>query len=171
MCELRQERFDYFEGLALAQKSSLHTNTCNARSNTIHTAYVNWTEVQTLGISRLRSGNLQETAGMGANFARVGHVLEWNATTSWQPPVRPQALIPPTCEPSDYVHLFYTISLYSLIYPSHYSIVSLFYTTMSTEVMHGSPSPSPHYPPMSRNNSKPKGILKNAPPAHSTAQQ
>ncbi|KAI0920989.1 hypothetical protein AcW2_006102 [Taiwanofungus camphoratus] len=38
---------------------------------------------------------------------------------------------------------------------------------MSTEVMHGSPSP---HPPISRSNSKPKGILKNAPPTSGTGQ-
>ncbi|PCH40885.1 hypothetical protein WOLCODRAFT_137055 [Wolfiporia cocos MD-104 SS10] len=42
---------------------------------------------------------------------------------------------------------------------------------MSAEVAHGSPSPSPHQPPMSRTNSKPKGILKNAPPAHPNSQR
>ncbi|CCM00428.1 uncharacterized protein FIBRA_02460 [Fibroporia radiculosa] len=41
---------------------------------------------------------------------------------------------------------------------------------MSTDVVRDSPSPSPHQPPMSRSNSKPKGILKNAPPAHPTSQ-
>ncbi|EPS98808.1 hypothetical protein FOMPIDRAFT_1148433 [Fomitopsis schrenkii] len=35
---------------------------------------------------------------------------------------------------------------------------------MSTEVMSGSSTPPPHQPSMSRSNSKPKGILKNAPP-------
>ncbi|KAH9833680.1 uncharacterized protein C8Q71DRAFT_772043 [Rhodofomes roseus] len=40
---------------------------------------------------------------------------------------------------------------------------------MSTEVMSGSAT-SPHQPPMSRSNSKPKGILKNAPPAHPNPQ-
>ncbi|KAI0732783.1 hypothetical protein C8Q72DRAFT_881714 [Fomitopsis betulina] len=37
---------------------------------------------------------------------------------------------------------------------------------MSAEVMSGSSAPPPHQPSMSRSNSKPKGILKNAPPVH-----
>ncbi|KZT71495.1 hypothetical protein DAEQUDRAFT_724010 [Daedalea quercina L-15889] len=41
---------------------------------------------------------------------------------------------------------------------------------MSTEVMSGSPTSPHHQPPMSRSNSKPKGILKNAPPQHPTSQ-
>jgi len=42
---------------------------------------------------------------------------------------------------------------------------------MSTDMMHDSPSPPAHQPPMSRTNSKPKGILKNAPPTYPTSQQ